>query len=114
MTDRKVTVNERATQLRVDEIRALDHFCHLLEASFGERPYLVGSAITRPDYRDVDVRVPLDDEAYEAIPLEVLDLNMLLSQWGQRVSGLPIDCQVQRLSEFQAATGPVNPRGLIR
>ncbi|HXH59090.1 hypothetical protein [Iamia sp.] len=98
-------MSERATHLRVDQVRALDHFCHLLKVTFDETPYLVGS---------VDVRIPIDDEAFEVIPMDVLDLNMLLSRWGQQVTGLPIDCQAQRLSEFRDAKGPARPRTLPR
>jgi len=33
----------------------------------GETPYLVGSVLERPDYRDVDVRIMLDDEPFIAM-----------------------------------------------
>jgi len=104
---------KRLTFLRVDEMRMLDHWCESLRYTFGEIPYLVGSCITRANFRDVDIRIPIDDEKLTALPMRLRDLNMLLSQWGQRVTGLPIDCQVQPLSVFRAETGAAHPRRLL-
>ena len=53
----------------------------------------------RPDYRDVDVRILLADDVYDALPIMPHYLNLTLSLWGQRVTGLPIDCQVQRMTD---------------
>jgi hypothetical protein len=108
------TERKRVMWLRVDEVRLLDHWCSALAASFSECPYLVGSAITREDYRDVDIRIPLPDEVVASLPMQLLDLNMMLSRWGQQATGLPIDCQVQPLSEFKSYTGPAYPRGIAR
>jgi hypothetical protein len=61
-------------------------------------PYLVGSVMTTPDYRDVDVRTILSDENHAALAA-VIDLDRLalaVSLWGQRATGLPIDWQVQQ------------------
>jgi len=69
----------------------------------------VGSSLTRDDYRDVDLRVVIEDADYVALVgvLDVQDLNMLLSRWGRQVTGLPIDCQLQQRSEHQReAFGP--------
>jgi hypothetical protein len=33
--------------------------------------------------------------------VELDDLHMLLSRWGQQVTGLPIDCQVQERTEHE-------------
>ena len=107
---------ERVTQLDVDEIRRLDHWCRSLKQMVPDAigTYLVGSALTRPDYRDVDIRVVLDDDVHHAIPASVnpLDLNMLLSGWGRQVTGLRIDCQIQSMEECQALVGPKHPQGL--
>lgn len=108
MSDAK---RKRSIYLRVDEVRLLDHWCHLLRMSFGEMPYLVGSVLERTDHRDVDIRIILTDEKYDAIPMNVRDLNMLLSRWGQQMTGLPIDCQVQSAAESKGFDGPINPRG---
>lgn len=61
-------------------------------------PFLVGSAIQRADYRDVDLRIIMDDDKVAAIPLDLRYFNMAVSLWGQQVTGLPIDFQVQPVS----------------
>lgn len=66
--------------------------------------YLVGSALTRPDYRDVDIRIMLTDDTFAALAAivhpEVLAIG--LSLWGQRATGLPVDCQVQAMTAANA------------
>lgn len=109
----------RAIYLTVPEVRRLDHWCELLRNAFQRTPYLVGSVLTRADHRDVDVRIILEDDVHAALPIHVLDLNMLLSNWGQLLTALPIDCQVQSQSEWDAETekrdpaASPNPRGHI-
>lgn len=62
----------------------------------------VGSSFGREvDWRDVDVRIVLSDEDYDGL-YRIADpkrLNVALSLWGERTTGLPIDCQVQPLRE---------------
>lgn len=93
----------RATYLDVDEVRRLDHFATSLDIMLPLNVGIVhcGSSLERADYRDVDVRVVLKDVDFRALAKRVnlLDLNMLLSGWGRTVTGLPIDCQVQSLTE---------------
>jgi hypothetical protein len=69
-----------------------------------EMPYLVGSALTSPDWRDVDVRVMLDDDEYDSLQRRIVPalLNLAVSTWGQKVTGLPIDFQIQRAREANA------------
>lgn len=96
-------------------MRRLDHWCESLLVTFEPTSvYLVGSVQERGDWRDVDVRIVMDDEQVDALPMQLVDLNMLLSRWGQDQTGLPIDCQVQSASESQTHTGGRNPRGLAR
>lgn len=66
----------------------------------GAMPYLVGSARTRPDYRDVDVRLILPDTEHARLKkhVDVQQLGLTVSLWGQRVTGLPIDFQVQQMT----------------
>ena len=104
---------KRHSYLAVDEMRLLDWWCAALQRSFGKIPYLVGSALTRPDYRDVDIRICITDEQLRDLPLLRRDFNMMLSLWGQRATGLPIDCQVQNQAEWVEYDGPVSPRGTI-
>lgn len=95
--------NVRATQLDVDEVRRLDHFATSLDVMFPTNVGIVhvGSSLTNPSYRDVDVRIIMPDSDLRKLAKRVnlLDLNMLLSGWGRRTTDLRIDCQVQSLSE---------------
>lgn len=95
----------RATRLSVDQVRAIDHFCGSLFIMFPKMLGVahVGSSLVRDDWRDVDLRVVMDDVDLAVLrgALDLDDLHMLLSLWGQRVTGLPIDCQLQPQSEHQ-------------
>lgn len=67
----------------------------------GATPYMVGSVNQHPDFRDVDIRLLLDDKAFDAAyadPIKHRLLNRAISTWGQRETGLPIDFQVQQQS----------------
>jgi hypothetical protein len=92
----------RATHLLQSQIAELEAWGQRLRTMFhGEMPYLVGSSLTTGNWRDIDVRVMLDDDAYDALKLLVVpsQLNLAVSVWGQKVTGLPIDFQVQRMTE---------------
>lgn len=104
----------RVRYLGVSDVEILRAWGRELNRLFDEGPYLVGSALQRPDYRDVDVRIMLDDEKYDAV-VAVMNpkiLNLALSVWGQKVTGLPIDCQIQRVSnandEFDGPRDPLH------
>lgn len=75
-----------------------------LRHTFGVTPYLVGSCLRKKTFRDVDVRIMLEDEHYDRIieRIELRDLNLMLSLWGQKVTGLPIDCQIQHTTSANA------------
>ena len=105
----------RATHLQLADIRVLHAWGVELRAMFNATAYLVGSSLTRPDFRDVDVRIVLDDVAVDAVA-GVMDLGRLaiaLSLWGRHVTGLPIDCQIQPRSESDAEGGMMHPLGQI-
>jgi hypothetical protein len=82
-------------------------FGHILCDVFGYSAYQVGSSLGSRDYRDVDVRVILGDEEFAAMfgtakfPLSACDdgkwkgICMAFSALGCRITGLPIDFQVQ-------------------
>lgn len=63
--------------------------------------YLVGSASRTKDFRDVDVRLIVADEYYNQLSDVVrLDrLHLAVSIWGEKATGLPIDFQVQSMTE---------------
>lgn len=70
----------------------------LVELFNGEMCYQVGSSLDKAQpHRDIDVRTMLDhDDFVKLASLVNIDrLNLAISLWGQKVTGLPIDFQVQ-------------------
>jgi hypothetical protein len=64
--------------------------------------YLVGTVLTSPDFRDVDVRMILDDEWFDAEfanPWLWEVFCLAVTSWLRSETGLSIDFQVQRQSE---------------
>lgn len=110
----------RSTHMPVQDQRLLDDWGRNLRQMFnGEVPYHVGSSLYRPDYRDVDVRVILDDDTHSDLSsiVSIPRLNVCLSLWGERVTGLLIDCQVQQRTAAneqysQKANHRRNPLGI--
>ena len=85
------------------------------------RPYLVGTAGvgTAETYRDVDVRLMLDDDEFAAVCPTQARWELLCLAIGTYLAertGLPIDFQVQRTSEANARFGEGfrNPLGMGR
>lgn len=86
----------------------LHQFGRMISDMFGEYPYLVGSALKTTKWRDVDVRLILSDEDYliqfgdpnASRPSRKLMLtNLFYSIAGQKLTGLPIDFQVQQQTD---------------
>jgi hypothetical protein len=82
----------------------LNEFGDMVFDAFGSYPYLVGSAGEGKQWRDVDVRLILDDEEYKNYFGDQLYeqenpkwrvLCMAFSELGKRITGLPIDFQIQ-------------------
>lgn len=69
--------------------------------------YLVGSALERQDWRDVDVRYIMDDKQFKAnFPSAGMDcrwehdprwllMTCAITEWLRKKTGLPIDFQIQ-------------------
>lgn len=89
------------------ETLKLEEFGQLLFDIFGDMAYHVGSSLEKKTgWRDVDIRLIMDDEKYEKMrfgkPSEehgndkwrrvCLNLSML----GKQITGLPIDFQIQQ------------------
>jgi len=80
--------------------------------------FLVGSCLARVDYRDVDVRAIMADEAYDRMfsfnAMTDVDAFWSLlcegtSAYLERATGLPIDFQIQRMSDANSKhEGPRN------
>lgn len=90
----------------------LKDFGTVLFEAFGEVPYHVGSSLTKPTWRDVDVRIMLDKEKYEAMgfadpknphenPRWVAFVKAF-SLLGRQMTGLPIDFQIQETDTANA------------
>lgn len=81
----------------------LDLAVQPIRRAFGGRTYLVGSAQQRRDARDVDVRTIVDDDTWDALFAPFPQLWELLcigtTAWLREQTGLPIDYQIQRLTE---------------
>lgn len=106
----------RASYLTVSQQFDLDHACKALEEA-GLQSYHVGSSITRPDWRDVDVRCIMDDDEFDALFLGARSrlkfLNVAISEWLGARTGLPVDFQFQRMTEANAEfNGPRSAIGM--
>ncbi len=82
----------------------LEQFGHWIWDAFGTPPYLVGSAARGKIWRDVDVRLILDDDTYWALfPHDEQVIHNKkwtlictgISLVGKQMTGLPIDFQIQ-------------------
>lgn len=105
-------------------LHRLDLACKPISEVFGafNGPFLVGSVQERtagPD-SDVDLRLILDDEVYDALmdgtpPGFATLLDFALSAYVREHTGLPIDFQIQRMTEAnERHTGQRNPLGRRR
>jgi hypothetical protein len=95
----------------------LDEACKPIRQAFRTPPYLVGTAAVRGLYRDVDVRLILDDDEYDCLAGQrqgiVPFLGLAIGEYLAARTGLPIDFQVQRQTEANAQhAGPRNPLGV--
>lgn len=98
----------------------LEAFGQCLRDAFGAMPYHVGSSIHGKTWRDVDVRVMLDDDRFDALFPGYAAYRQrdawwslvcsAISELGKQRTGLPIDFQVQRTSYANKKfPGPRNP-----
>lgn len=113
----------RTDLLTTTELYNLDIACRLVSKAFkGGPPYLVGSAGLANEggtYRDVDVRLMLDDDEFaEVCPTRTRWelLCLALGAYLRERTGLPIDFQIQRVREANERYGdqPRNPLGMDR
>lgn len=108
---------KRACYLSPPDLHRLDWACRPILEAFGTTPYLVGSVLIRPEFRDIDLRLILPDSRFAQIAgseqMRLL-LNIALSDLIARGAGLshPIDFQIQSQSEANAIKGSRNPMGM--
>lgn len=99
----------RATYLSHPALFLLRNAAQIPAAAFGETAYLVGSSLHHKHYRDVDVRIMLEADRWEQLfgqagadhPLWLLLCNTV-SEHLSRLSGLPVDFQLQLVDEANA------------
>lgn len=109
MTDRKEqTEGGRASYVGAPQIFELNAACVLINKAFRPQDafgtYHVGSSLAKRDYRDVDVRTIMPDDAFvlmfgkvepfQHIPLWNL-LCVSISHWLSKRTDLPVDYQIQ-------------------
>ena len=106
----------RSRHLTTYDLYRLDLACQPLRRAFGPWTVLVGSVEQGKEYRDVDVRTILTDEDFDALfgasPLFWEAFCLGTGAWLREQTGLPIDYQVQRMTEAnEKHKGPRNPLG---
>lgn len=84
---------------------------------FGYQVFLVGSALQRKDWRDVDIRIIVNLDSYgEWFKTEHHRkcMGMMMSEWLSARTGLPIDLQIQGMDEANKEYGdqPRNALGI--
>ena len=116
-----MTTKARITLLTTAQLYNLDSACRLIRRAFrGGPPYLVGTAGmgSADSYRDVDVRLMLDDEEFaEVCPTrERWELLCLaIGAYLRDCTGLPVDFQIQLASiANEKHDKPRNPLGMSR
>ena len=106
----------------------LERCCQDLHRAFSENGvggiYLVGSALERSDWRDIDIRMMLSDEEFDVLfpdagerwefdPRWII-LTVSISQWMSKLTGLPIDFQFQRTNHAnEHYKGPRSAMGMF-
>lgn len=115
----------KANYVGAPAIFALETACRQINEAFGDYGcYLVGSSLERSDWRDVDVRFIMDDEKFAAeFPhagscwehdAKWLLLTVSISERLSKVTGLPIDFQIQPQTHAnERHKGPRNAIGLL-
>lgn len=106
---------KRVNYLTVSQNFALEAALAVFEKA-GFEVYLVGSALLRRDFRDVDIRCILDDDKFaDLFPNKVrLRLsNAAHSEWLSSRTGLPVDFQFQPYSDLKNHSGPRNAMGFL-
>jgi len=116
-----VTAKPRTDLLTTVEMYELDCACQVIDRAFGTHPYLVGTAGVggADSYRDVDVRLMLDDDEFAAACPTLARWELLcltVSAYLRERTGLPVDFQVQLTSAANEKYGdrPRNPLGMGR
>jgi hypothetical protein len=101
---------------------ALDLAARSVKEAFEGDCYVVGSALERPNWRDVDVRMIMNDDEFEKefpgcgrsweLDSKWLLLTTAISNWLSKQTGLPVDFQFQPQTHAnEQHRGPRDPIG---
>lgn len=121
-----------ASYLSPPDLHRLDWACVPIRRAFGTPPYLVGSALTRPDFRDIDLRLILDNDEIRGLfglatryggtteqpgpNLRWQLIEIALSDLVAKAANLPwpIDFQIQSATKARSGYDdlPRNPMGV--
>ncbi len=101
----------------------LNDFGQLVLEAFGEVAYWVGSSVEGPGWRDVDIRLILSDDEYQAMGLgdptaphcnaKWVALTKVFSAYGKAMTGLPIDFQIQQMTYANTNKACEGPRSAL-
>lgn len=90
--------------------KSLEQALLIFDRAFGEKTYLVGSALETPDHNDVDLRMIMDDGPFGLLfgKERYMDhsafwslLMVALSEYLEKRTGLTIDFQIQKRSKVK-------------
>lgn len=104
-------MSERADYIGMPHMPKLDRFGEIVYQAFTARAYVVGSALTRRDWRDVDVRVILDDDRFELLFGAETDwrknprlaaVATAFAALANQMTGLPVDFGIDQMTEANA------------
>lgn len=95
---------KRNSGLDTYDLNRLDVACDVVARAFGfGTTYLVGTSQTSDTWRDVDVRVILPDEQFDALFAERQEfwslVCMTTTNYLRAITDLPVDFQIQRRTE---------------
>ena len=115
MSNSKKKNVRKVSFLTTADFARLNYACYAITEALCHTPYLVGSSVSKDEWRDVDVRSIIPDDLFDRLfPIEgVWSLFCLgVTTHLERMTGLPVDYQVQRMSEANSKyPGPRNPIG---
>lgn len=114
----KPTEAKQVSSLNPRQMFMLDEACKPIVQAFGRYPYLVGAVVDSNDFHDVDVRLIMDDDAYDrfekAVGRDAITLiGFAIGDYLEAKTALPIDFQFQRCEQANAKhKGRRNPLGI--
>lgn len=117
-------VRKRANFIPSPHFLQLNQACLFVARAFDSHPYLVGSSLVKRDYRDVDVRLILEDEKYDQMFGAQIERESRNAYWSllctsismflSTSSGLPVDFQIQRQTQAnEKHKGPRDALGIF-